>query len=1059
MPVTRAPSLLVGDGFVLRTPALPMTFAAWAAGGVDGARAYVTRLLALPEVREALFVASPSLHAAIDGWRDAPTSAAGQRVERSLVKYLARMMGRSTPFGLFSAVSAGQIDRTTSLALAARTSYQRRTRLDNDYLFVLTDALARTPDARAKLRYRPNTSSYRTAGWLRYAAAHASGKVRRYSLISVELTSYLDGVLAVAASAPTGATRAQLVASLGAEVDADEAGAYVDELIDAQLVVPELGVFVTGPEPLDGLLAQLRAAGLAEPWAILDRTRAQLAALDVEGLGHAPERYTAIAADLEPLTAKVDLARLFQIDMVKPAAATLARRVATDVARVISQLALIIPRHDPTFDEFKRGFRARYEDQEVPLALALDEEAGLGFEASRAPGAEGAPLLAWLGFPARASDATVRWMKLERHMLRRLATALVEGAQEIVLAHDELVTLELATQPPLPDALSAMIRISAATPDASPTILFEHASGPSGAKALGRFCHASPEIAEIVRAHHAAEEALAPDTVYAEIVHLNEGRIGNIICRPVLRGHEIVYLGVSGAPREVQLTIDDLLVSLRDDRVVLTSRRLGVEVVPRLTTAHNFRLRSLGVYRFLCALSGQGAMGVSWSWGALASAPFLPRVRIGEVIVERARWRLDRRELTAITAAVRAANKDPARQDDVLAAVAALRTARSLPRMFVLAESDHELPVDLDNPLLAAAFADEISNQEEVVLIELFPLPDQLVVQGPEGGYANEILLTYVRAATPASAPKPRPRASQPKLRRTFRPGSEWLYAKIYCGSTTADRVLTEVIAPVVREAIAAGDVRQWFFLRYRDPEHHVRVRFAGDPAALLGRVLPALERSLAPLAEAGVISNLQLDSYVRELERYGGDRGMELVEQIFWRDSEAVLAIVELLEGEAGEIARWQLAVSGIDAMFDTLGLTPTQRVKIVSDGRDMLGREMNAGTPLWAQIGARFVRERADLDVMFDRDSGRDADHDLEPGLAILAARDAALQDLGVELRRRDAAGELAPRLAEFAWSLAHMHANRMLHASQRAQEMVLYDFLKRLYASRRARQPVAG
>jgi hypothetical protein len=33
--------------------------------------------------------------------------------------------------------------------------------------------------------------------------------------------------------------------------------------------------------------------------------------------------------------------------------------------------------------------------------------------------------------------------------------------------------------------------------------------------------------------------------------------------------------------------------------------------------------------------------------------------------------------------------------------------------------------------------------------------------------------------------------------------------------------------------------------------------------------------------------------------------------------------------------------------------------------------------------------------------------------------------------------------------------MHANRLLHASQRAQELVLYDFLRRLHASKRARK----
>jgi hypothetical protein len=33
--------------------------------------------------------------------------------------------------------------------------------------------------------------------------------------------------------------------------------------------------------------------------------------------------------------------------------------------------------------------------------------------------------------------------------------------------------------------------------------------------------------------------------------------------------------------------------------------------------------------------------------------------------------------------------------------------------------------------------------------------------------------------------------------------------------------------------------------------------------------------------------------------------------------------------------------------------------------------------------------------------------------------------------------------------------MHMNRLLHASHRAQELVLYDFLRRWHESRRARR----
>ena len=1040
-----------GDAVVLRTPLLPLTtLLDWAApGDLAGARAHLAAVLALPEVDEALYVASPGLHGAIAGWREAPETAANQRVELSLARYVVRMVGRATPFGLFAGVSAGRLGRETKLALGPRAEYRRRTRLDNDYLFVLADVLSRQPEVRARLVYRPNTSLYSIAGRMRYAAARLSGSERRYHLVAVEPTPYLEATLA---QATNGVVLADLAAALvDDEITLLESQAYIDELVDAQVLLPDLGVFVTGPEPVDGFLAQLAAAGLESIRVVLDEARAAIAAIDANGLGNRPEVYTAVATSLAALPAKIEPSRLFQVDMVKPASVTLDTRVAAELAQTISSLARIYKGSEAGgLDDFKRAFSERWEDREVSLAEALDEESGIGFEASHGPGSEGSPLLADLGFPGTAGEQTVAWGRAQQHKLKLLTEALTQGRDEIAVSDADLEAMELEAPAQLPDACAAVIRIAGTAEELArrePTLLLEGVSGPSGARILGRFCHASPEIEAAVRAHHTAEEAARPDALYAEIVHLNEGRIGNILCRPVLRGHEIVYLGTSGAPREQQIKLDDLFVSVRGGRIVLRSRRLDREVIPRLTTAHNYRLRSLGVYRFLCALASQGTELTSWSWGVLGSAPFLPRVKLGRVVVSRATWNLDDKDLAPITKAVRATNRAA-----ILAAVAELRMARRLPRFLVIASGDNELPVDLENPLLARMFADELSGQRGAMLIELFPAPDRVVVTGPEGGFANELVLTFTRTRKqPATAPLVESRAVQ----RSFGPASKWLYAKIYCGESTADRVLRDAIAPLVRAAVAAGDISQWFFLRYRDPESHLRVRFCGEPARLVGTVLPALERALAPLVAMGAARKLVLDTYDREIERYGGDRGIELAERIFWRDSEAALSIVELLDGDAGADARWRLTLRGIESLFTALGIEPAARAKISADAKENLGREHRATTPFWTRIGDRFTRERASLEHLFTPDLEKDAAHDLAPGFQLIAARDAALADTVAELRTRDAAGELAPRLEAFAWSLAHMHANRLLHASHRAHELVLYDFLRRLHAAQKARQ----
>src|SRR5438045_1132351 len=260
-------------------------------------------------------------------------------------------------------------------------------------------------------------------------------------------------------------------------------------------------------------------------------------------------------------------------------------------------------------------------------------------------------------------------------------------------------------------------------------LLVSGVSGPSGARMLARFCDADPALRAGVLAHLRAEEGWRPDAVYAEIVHLPEGRIGNILARPLLREYEIEYLGRSGAPAERVIPAGDLSVSVRDGNVVLRSRRLDREVIPRLSSAHNFARRSLGVYRFLCALQSQGRAGaLMWDWGELARMPFLPRVTHGRAVLARARWRLEPHELESARRA-RGASR--------WRAVREWREARGVPRGVMLADADNLLPLDLDHPLGVELLLAGAREDADARLLEQLPGPGDHWVEGGEGVFAS----------------------------------------------------------------------------------------------------------------------------------------------------------------------------------------------------------------------------------------------------------------------------------------------------------------------------------
>src|SRR5262245_24921402 len=130
-------------------------------------RSSLRSFLERPSIREAIFVASPDLADGLTHWLENPESEKGVRAQRALLRYLLRMAGRATPFGLFAGCSVGKIGKQSQLRLAAAEAYQRHTRLDMDYLFALCEALGHDPAIQAGFCYAPNSSLYQRMGHYR----------------------------------------------------------------------------------------------------------------------------------------------------------------------------------------------------------------------------------------------------------------------------------------------------------------------------------------------------------------------------------------------------------------------------------------------------------------------------------------------------------------------------------------------------------------------------------------------------------------------------------------------------------------------------------------------------------------------------------------------------------------------------------------------------------------------------------------------------------------------------------------------------------------------------
>jgi thiopeptide-type bacteriocin biosynthesis protein len=204
-------------------------------------------------------------------------------------------------------------------------------------------------------------------------------------------------------------------------------------------------------------------------------------------------------------------------------------------------------------------------------------------------------------------------------------------------------------------------------------------------------------------------------------------------------------------------------------------------------------------------------------------------------------------------------------------------------------------------------------------------------------------------------------------------------------------------------------------------------------------------------LLNDGRLSRIQLDTYQREVERYGGADGILLAERLFQADSEAAIAVIELLAEDARGDLRWRLSLVGMDLLLRDMGFELEERLAIIRKTRDAFAAEFHADAEFARQLAAKFRPERKTLEALLAPASVADAP--LAAAVEILRHRSQRLAPVMAELAACAQAGRLSLSLAELAASYLHMHANRLLRSAHRAQELVLYDFLMRLYQSQAA------
>ncbi|MBF4472437.1 lantibiotic dehydratase family protein [Flavobacterium sp. HJJ] len=724
--------------YVLRAPLISYSFYKNITQGKDISDEVFKSLFKEKFINEAIFLATPILYEELKKWvNDEVTDLKKiEKLKISFLKYFSRMSSRCTPFGLFAGCAMGKFGEYSEISLNDAKNNNRHTRLDMNYLVALSQDFVKNNILQEQIKFFPNSSLYKMGKQFRYVEYRYVEGIREHEIIAIENSIYLEKVLKASVN---GILKHDIVQLLIDEENSKEAVLdFVEELIENQVLISELEPSVSGPEFLDQIKKVLyKVQGIDFEKKILKDVEYKLSIID-QKVGSDVEKYMEIGENLKKIETQFDIKYLFQTDVIlKPESNVLDKTIINSIKKGLSifNKLTLVPKND-NLSTFKNAFNERYEESEISLSKALDVEIGIGYKQNQ-EGLDINPLIDDLIFPSTENKnmaREIKWSQTYSFFQKKLIDSFINGDYIITITENDFEFLSEDWKD-LPDTISTIVEIVKIKGQRK--IVISGAGGSSSANLLGRFCHGDLALKKFTERIVDLEKKMNSDKILAEINHLPESRVGNILMRPNLRDFEIPYLANSTLVREKQLEIEDLLISVKNQKIILRSNRHNMEVIPRLSNAHNYSGNSLPIYHFLSDMQNQNKRAsIGFDLGPFANEySFIPRIEYCDLILSEATWNINKEEIKSFFGY---------EDSDLLFNISLWRNKNKIPQKVLLVDSDNELLINLENVISIKMFLNTVKNRN-VFKIKEFLFTDDGIVRGtdPSEYYTNQIVVSF----------------------------------------------------------------------------------------------------------------------------------------------------------------------------------------------------------------------------------------------------------------------------------------------------------------------------
>lgn len=287
-------------------------------------------------------------------------------------------------------------------------------------------------------------------------------------------------------------------------------------------------------------------------------------------------------------------------------------------------------------------------------------------------------------------------------------------------------------------------------------------------------------------------------------------------------------------------------------------------------------------------------------------------------------------------------------------------------------------------------------------------------------------------------------------IQKTFIPGTEWVYFKIYMGIKSSDSIISNELFSIIKYLEHKGLIKKWFFIRYNDPHHHIRVRLLVNNPEEIGKIICLFSKQFAKPIQNKLVWNIQLDTYQRELERYGNHL-IEYAESFFHINSKYIQDIIRKISARKEENYRWMIALRMIDVFLSDFKFSLEIKHSLLDSLSRSFKSEFGFNEHNARVFNSKFRNNKKTIEAILHNTLNDDFFNELS---VILKQHSQETFKIVVLLHAAMKKNSSGKNVYDLVFSYIHMMLNRLFLTENRKCELIIYDYMRRYYASELAK-----